>query len=261
MSAPNVFDPVYYQRIHDLEERHWWHVGTRELMAAWLEAALTATQPYRVLDVGCGTGYVVNWLRRFALAGEPIGVDLSAHALAFGRGRGAQALALATANCLPFSSADFDLVVCLDTIQHVAPVGADQVSLNEFARLLRPGGHLYLRTNSAGGHAPLRGVDPNLYRRYRISELEAMLRLAGLKVERASHINCLMSGWALIKEYLNTNRVSPAIGPGLAIRMPPVPFNTLLRYLLLGEAWLTTRLGLQLPFGHSIVVLAHKPLS
>lgn len=258
-TQPQVFEQRYYQLILDTEEIHWWSVGMRDLMATWLDRALAGSAPLKALDVGCGTGLVVNWLRRYPLESEPVGVDLSAHALAFGRERGAVALTLATANCVPFPSAHFDLVVCLDTLQHVVPAGADQVSLQEFARILKPGGHLYLRTNSALGHAPLHGVDPDLYRRYRVSDLERMLAAAGLRVERASYVNSLMSIWAMLKEYLNSNRTSPAIGPGLAIRTPPALLNTLLRYLLWSEAWLTTRFGFRLPFGHSIVVLACKP--
>ena len=255
----HVFEPDYYQHIHDLEGTHWWHVGMRDLMARWLDPALAGAQPLRVLDVGCGTGLVVNWLRRYSLAGEPAGIDLSAHALAYGRERGAIALALATANRLPLPAEHFDLVVCLDTLQHIAPAGADRESIRGFARVLKPGGYLFLRTNSALGHAPLRGSDPNLYRRYWLRELADMLGEAGLEIQRASYANGLMSIWAMLKEYLTPHRPGAPIGPGLSIRQPRFTLiNAILYRLLSIETWIIGPLGRQLPFGHSIVILARK---
>ncbi len=258
--VPHVFEPDYYQHIRDTEEVHWWAVGMRDIMAAWLDPALAGAGPLRVLDVGCGTGLVVNWLRRDSLMGEPLGVDLSAHALAFGRQCGATALGLATANGLPFPANDFDLVVCLDTLQHVSPEGADRETLLEFARVLKPGGRLYLRTNSVLGHAPLRGADPNLYRRYQRQELVEMLKKAGLETQRSSYVNSLMSAWAMLKEYLAASRQTAPIGPGLSIRLPRFAVvNKMLRGLMMMEATLIGPLGWQLPFGHSIVILACKP--
>ena len=257
--AHHVFEPDYYQHIYDLEVTHWWHLGMRDLMVGWLDPALTGAQPLRVLDVGCGTGLVVNWLRRYPLAGEPVGIDLSTHALGYGRERGASALALATANLLPFPAAHFDLIVCLDTLQHVAPAGADRVSVREFARVLKRGGYLYLRTNSAVGHAPLRTADPNLYRRYCLPELTEMLSNAGLSVERSSYANCVMSIWAMLKEYLTAHRQDAPIGPGLSIRLPRFAvINAILHSLLRIETWIIGPLGRQLPFGHSIVILARR---
>lgn len=260
-NTPQIFQPEYYRRLYEIEEKHWWAMGMRDLMAAWLDKALAGRATLHALDVGCGTGLVLGWLRRYPLIGKAVGIDLSAHALAFSRQRGATALARAAADRLPLSAGHFDVIVCLDTLQHVAPACADRETVVECARLLRPGGYLFLRTNSALGHRPLRGVDPNLYRRYRLPELSAMLGEAGLSVERASYANALLSVWGMLVEYPGAGRqTTNPIGPGLSIRPPRSAVVSRLLYgVLRFEAWLVGRLGLALPFGHSIVILGRKP--
>jgi len=260
-NASLIFEPSYYQHLHDIEERHWWAMGMRDIMAALLQKPLADRERLKVLDIGCGTGYLLHYLKRYPLADEAVGIDLSPYALGFCRQRGASTLVLADAVHPPFAPASFDLVICLDTLQHLSPAGADRIAVAHFARLLKPGGLLYLRTNSALGHATLRGADPNLYRRYRRPELSAMLRQKGLRIEHASYANCLPAVWAMLRECLSPTRHPTApIGPGLSIRLPRLAaLNRLLHSVLGFEAYLIGRLGLELPFGHSIVILARKP--
>jgi SAM-dependent methyltransferase len=260
-NIPQIFQPEYYQRLYEIEEKHWWALGMRDLMAAWLDEALRGRVGLTALDVGCGTGLGLDWLRRYALASEAAGVDLSAYALSYALQRGASVLALAAADRLPFRSGSFNVILCLDVLQHVAPAGADRRAIAEFARLLRPGGCLFLRTNSALGHVPLRGANPDRYRRYRLDEVTGMLAEAGLRVERASYANALLSVWAMLREYLAGGSQSTApVGPGLTIRLPQPPaLNRLLYGVLRLENRLISRRGRSLPFGHSIVALAWRP--
>jgi SAM-dependent methyltransferase len=275
-AVPHIFEREYYQRLHDIEEQHGWAQGLRAAMDALLRRPVQGMGPLRVLDIGCGTGYLLNYLERYSLAGEPVGIDVSSYALEFCRERGATALAEASALTVPFAAGSFDLIICIDTIQHLTPAGADRQALTEFARLLRPGGLLYLRTNSAKGHVPLTGVDPDQYRRYRLEVVEEMLRSTGFAVERGTYVNAVPGGWAALREHWRAWRAaqtqnSPArskrtqqaaaIGPGLAIRPHPAHLawlNRTLYGILALEAWLLGALSLSLPFGHSIACVARR---
>jgi ubiquinone/menaquinone biosynthesis C-methylase UbiE len=268
-ASPQIFEPEYYQRLYDIEENHWWAKGMRDAMVALLRQPIAEKKALRVLDAGCGTGYLLNFLQhQYLLDGEPVGIDVSPHALQFCELRGAKALKRASVTEIPFENASFDLIICIDTIQHLSPAGADRQAIAEFARLLKPGGLLYLRTNSALGHPPLQGVDPNLYRRYDCSTVKQMLEAAGLVVERASYLNAIPSIPAAIGEYLRAGRSkshqTAEIGPGLAIQPPdPRPSRvSSLKYgvMKLEAAWLGS-LQLDLPFGHSCGFVARRPQS
>jgi len=101
--------------------------------------------PRRVLDVGCGTGYL---LRRVAGlvpdADSLVGVDpapgmVSAAAAAGGDAR--LAFHRGTAETLPFPDATFDLVVATTSFDH----WEDQAEgVRQIARVTAPGGHFVL---------------------------------------------------------------------------------------------------------------------
>ncbi len=255
--SPQIFERDYYQRLHDIEEHHGWARGVRAVMTELFRGRFTSHPPLRVLDVGCGTGFLLGDLEQYPLQGPVVGTDYSEHALRFCQGRGASQLALADAVRQPFAAASFDLVICIDTLQHLSPAGADAAALAEFTRLLRPGGWLYARTNSALGHVPLTGVDPNLYRRYRREELANLITIVGLHVERATYVNGLPGFWAMLREYRADTREAAAIGPSLTIRPVNPLMDRLVYAVLRAEAWMIGR-GIDLPFGHSLAVLARK---
>ena len=97
-----------------------------------------------LLNVGCGTGgFNVAAARAGA---EAWGVDLSAEAARLAAARApAGRIVRAPAEALPFRTGCFDLVYCYSTLEHVGDAGR---AVAEMARVLRPGGALYLHTPS-----------------------------------------------------------------------------------------------------------------
>jgi SAM-dependent methyltransferase len=259
--VPQIFELDYYQRLYDIEEQHGWAQGLRDAMDALLRPVINGNR-LRALDIGCGTGYLLEYLQRYPLDGEVVGIDISPYAVQFCRQRGANALAIASATQVPFPTASFDLIICIDTIQHLTPTGADLVAIKEFARLLRPGGLVYLRTNSARGHRPLEGVDPDQYRRYRLTELITLVNQAGMQTLRGTYLNAIPGLWGMLREYAQINRRKVrAIGPGLSIQLYPPEkawLNRAIYRTLALEAWMIGKAHFNLPFGHSTAVLARK---
>jgi ubiquinone/menaquinone biosynthesis C-methylase UbiE len=90
----------------------------------------------RVLEVGCGTGLVLQ--RVAAFAQEAIGVDLSPGMLEHARRRG---LNVQEANCyeLPFADASFDVAYSYKVLAHVPDI---ERAMRELSRVVKPGGHV-----------------------------------------------------------------------------------------------------------------------
>jgi len=131
----------------------------------------------RALDLGVGDGRLSSALQ----AAKLTGVDVSQVALDRARTRlpDAELVRVDPDEPLPFPDNTFDLVACIETLEHIRDV---QLALSEIRRVLRPGGRLALTTPaSARWRVLLRGVEhpfsPHLRsftRRSLRSTLEAM---------------------------------------------------------------------------------------
>jgi SAM-dependent methyltransferase len=75
----------------------------------------------RILDVGCGEGFTMRELRQDDVQAVMIGVDLSPAALAWNQAQGMSRSPLGVADLhrLPFVDSSFDLVLCLEVLEHV----------------------------------------------------------------------------------------------------------------------------------------------
>jgi SAM-dependent methyltransferase len=240
-----------YRAMFELEERLWWFQGMRAIAASVLEPSLRRNKSRRLLDIGCGTGYSLVWLReRFELS-EVYGVDLSSRAAAFWRRRELDTVALASADKLPFGENEFDLVTCFDVIYQLDDERAS-AAVSEMHRVLRPGGLLFMREPAyqwmRGGH----DVAVGTHRRYTLTGLRRLLRAHGLVVKRITYANTLLFAAAAVHRLLSKLKGSTESD------VKPVPglLNTLLESVLKLEARMLRRMAF--PFGLSAISLAEK---
>ena len=87
-----------------------------------------------VLEVGCGTGLVLQRLTRFARTA--CGLDLSPGMLEKARARGLHVVE-GSATALPFEAESFDVTCSFKVLAHIPEVA---LALREMARVTRPGG-------------------------------------------------------------------------------------------------------------------------
>jgi ubiquinone/menaquinone biosynthesis C-methylase UbiE len=111
-----------------------------------IELALAGlARPRRVLDVGCGPGYLVRQLAaRVPEAVELVGIDAAAAMVQTARTMADDSrirFATAVAEHLPYPDETFDLVVTTTSFDHWAD---QRAGLAECARVLVPGGRLLL---------------------------------------------------------------------------------------------------------------------
>lgn len=92
------------------------------------------------LDAACGTGRIAAYLVQ--QGHQVTGVDSSPDMLAVARGRvPAAEFLLGDLNHLPAADESVDIITCALALSHLAELGPAMV---EFARVLRPGGHLVI---------------------------------------------------------------------------------------------------------------------
>lgn len=268
--TPKIFEEQYYRRLYQLEERHWWCQGMRSILQRQLDRHVNGRYDLRILDVGCGTGGMLKWLDRYAPADQIVGIDVSRYALQICNQRQLRQVVQVSITQLPFPNGTFDLVTCLDVLQHLPRDGSDIEALRECCRVLKPGGLLYLRTNAdpqpehhSGNHEQAVSRIDN-YHRYGRRELVEIVSGAGLAVTTATYANMVT---ALLKDSikrLNPFRRSSASSThypyqGLAVRVPPAGLNAVMKLVLGWEAWYLSNGKRSLPYGHGIVCIATKP--
>ena len=117
---------------------HWRHV-----------AAAMPVPGRRIADIGCGGGALVG--RLVENGAEAWGIDPGRHAITAARSRvPAGRFVVAGGEALPLATASFDAAIFFNSLHHV-PIGLMAAALAEAARIVRPGGVLYVMEPIAGG--------------------------------------------------------------------------------------------------------------
>jgi SAM-dependent methyltransferase len=255
------FDDRYMELLEAARD-HWWVRGMQEIGATLIGPV---DRPIDVLDAGCGTGALLPWAASLTAPSLPVAIDVSPAAVERCRTAGLPAeFEVASVTDLPYDDGRFDLVLSSDVLQHLT---IDQASsaASETARVLRPGGRLLIRTNSAQGR---RGVaERDDWRMYTPASLRSVLEGAGLEVDRLSSVNMIQGAWASIprrairqahdhETLVDEHRAQHGLGI-------PEPVgerrNRIFLSLLRWEARYLRKPGRSLPFGHSLYAVARRP--
>jgi SAM-dependent methyltransferase len=208
------------------------------------------------VDVGCGTGAILEELKR---RGPALGVEFDARCLGLACCRGDLDLVRAGCSALPLANGSVGLITLMDVLYHE---GVDvAATLAECFRVLAPGGWLLVFDSAYEG---IRGPHDRAVhgaRRFARQGLRLRLERAGFVVVRATYRNSLLAPLAiparLAARWLERLR-GAGQGPPLSDVDAPAPWlNRLLLSLMVLEArWLKRR---GFPLGLSVCLLAAKP--
>lgn len=244
-------DTSLHHQFADIEGDHWWFQGRRHVVASVLDHHLDpgGAGSRRILDVGCGTGEMVDMLRAF---GSVTALDAAPEAVAYCRRRFGDDVDVRL-GAIPDGVPDgpFDLVSAFDVIEHLDD---DRGAVERFRAALAPGATLAVTVPAFGFLWGPHDVLAGHRRRYRPAELSSLLSSGGLVVDRWSCFNTwLFPAVAAVRTV--RRRRSPE--PRSDFRMPPPALNRALLRLLASEAPVVARRSV--PVGVSIVALAHRP--
>ncbi|CAM2007623.1 class I SAM-dependent methyltransferase [Acanthopleuribacter pedis] len=99
----------------------------------------------RVLDIGCGKGYLLFELKKILPGLDVVGLDISEYAVENGKEEIKDYLQVGDAVSLPFEDDSFDLVISLMTL-HNLPIYDLGKALQEMERVKRGDAYLYIES-------------------------------------------------------------------------------------------------------------------
>ncbi|MGC4037789.1 MAG: methyltransferase domain-containing protein [Chitinophagaceae bacterium] len=250
--ARTSFDPAHFSRLFALEARSFWFRGRSDL----IEWALARYFPHArdVLEIGCGTGYVLDRLHRAFPPLNLVGTELFAEGLVYARERLGDAATLkqADATNLEFRAA-FDVIGAFDVIEHIED---DRRVLDNIRNALRDGGGLLVTVPQHPWLWSDTDVAAHHVRRYTRAELREKLDAAGFEVLRiTSFVSLLLPAMLLARR-----RHREGMDEVEAELDLPAPLNAIGYATLRIESWLI-RLGMSLPAGGSLLAVARKRAS
>jgi SAM-dependent methyltransferase len=243
-------DTCQMQAMLDVDDHHWWYRGRRAVITAELER-LGPTARGRILDAGCGSGRTLMELARWGVVS---GVDLNEAAAALARRRGAFDVRVGRLERLPFQADTFDLVTCLDVLEHTSD---DVVALSELRRVTRTGGWLLLTVPAYQRLWSHHDEANHHHRRYERHALREVASASGWHVQRETYFNSLLLAPAAVVRIAQRRRSTNGdYTPDL--HLAPGWLNGVLELPLRAEArWLGA--GHSLPAGLSLLAVLQKP--
>ncbi len=71
-----------YRIFSEIQRRHWWFVTRKKIVMDTIDKYLDKNDNIKVLDIGCGTGVMLNALEK---VGQAYGMDMSDDAINFSK--------------------------------------------------------------------------------------------------------------------------------------------------------------------------------
>ncbi len=233
-----------------VDEHHWWYRGRRRVIRSELDK-LALSAGARVLDAGCGSGRTLQELVDY---GEVSGIELDVDSAELARGRGFDNVVVGRLEELPWAQDTFDLITCLDVIEHTPD---DRVTLAELLRVAQPGGLMLVTVPAYPALWSLHDEANHHYRRYSRRSLRTAAEDSGWTVTRMSFFNTLLLAPAALVR-LARRRLGTREGYTNDLDLAPAWLNHVLEGPLRLEArWLAR--GRTLPVGLSLLAVLRKP--
>ena len=250
-------DLTYEAKYHQLEERHWWFAGRRDVVYDLIQR-LQLSPTAAILEIGCSGGPLMQRLRAAGYA-DLTGIDVSAPAIELAQARGVPNVSVMDGAALEFADTRFDLVIASDVLEHIEN---EAKALSEWTRVLKPGGQMLVFVPAHSYLWSEHDVVNHHFRRYSRAGLVAALIRAGLRPSRSSFWNAAMyfpTAALRLGRRLVSGPVSSEKKPGATgdLHHFAGPANA----ALLGWVKAENRLlrHVDLPLGVSVFALAQKP--
>ena len=253
-------EDAVYQEFLELEADHWWFQGRRAIFISLLDRFMGRDPNGRrlLMDVGCGVG---GMLAPMAEYGRVIGTDVTWQGLEHCARRGFPRLLASHGTHGPLRDDSLDCVTAFDALEHIED---DVGAMREIFRMLKPGGVLIASCPAYQFLFAQQDRVTHHFRRYTRGGMTGKARSVGFEIAKASYINFFLFpailpavlGLKLLQAVTRPDDAAAGSNVGIGI---PTWLNDVLSAIFRSEARLLR--WISAPAGHSLVMVARKPLA
>ena len=238
-------DAAYVAAHLDEDRDHWWFRGRRAILLVLLRRVLTPGR-HCLLELGCGSGNVLEALAEF---GEAVGMEADERLVSAARSAGLDVRQGSLPDDRVVPAGWPDVALLLDVLEHVD----DEAAVLQAAHdTLAPGGTLVVTVPAYAWLWSSHDVAVGHRRRYTAASLRAALTAAGFAVMHLSYFNILLlPAIAVVRGWKRLRR-----DPRHDLVRPPAVLNATLARVFALEAALVPRV--RVPAGASLVAVARR---
>lgn len=243
------FDIGAFERLAVVEPSSFWFRSRNRLIIQLLTKHFAHARS--LLEVGCGTGFVLRGINDARPELELVGSELHPAGLAFAQRRLPEAdLYQMDARHIPFHS-EFDVVLALDVIEHIEE---DEAVMAEMFKAVKAGGGAIVSVPQHPRLWSANDVFSQHKRRYTRKELTSKLRNAGFELRQVTSFVTTLLPLMLVSRL--RQRDIATFDPSGEYRSPRA-VDRVFQGLLDAERWMIAT-GVSLPAGGSLFAVATK---
>jgi SAM-dependent methyltransferase len=246
-----------YEKMFRLEGQLWWYRILHERVEAALHQHFGNRRDVRILDAGCGTGGLLNFLRQRGYT-DLRGIDGSADAVAFCQERNLPVTLVDLNKLTDFEpEAQYEVIICNDVFCYFNDPDLPRL-VAQIAPRLESTGILVSNNNAFAVFRGQHDLAVGSIRRFVLTDLERLMTPVGLQIQAATYWSFVLSpmillmrqwqNWQLRRGWCRHDDVNSDV------YMPPAWLNNALYRVVRAEQKLLPRT----PFGSSLFITVNS---
>lgn len=246
-----------YEKMFTIEQRLWWYRILHETVVQHLERQFGPRRDIAILDAGCGTGGLLDFLRKRGYTNLS-GIDGSADAVQFCHERGFDVSLVNLNELAGFAPAQtYDAIVCNDVFCYFDDPSLTRL-LTELSGRLKPGGLLLSNNNAFGVFWGQHDLAIGSTRRFVRADFARLLPQSGLQLQNSLYWSLALSPLILLAR--QWQRLQLRLGwrstdqPASDVYLPHPFVNETLYRIVRAERSLLPRT----PFGSSLFIVSRS---
>lgn len=245
------FPSKSFEFLYNIEAKNFWFSSRNRIIEYLFKKYAGITNTMKVLEIGCGTGFVLQMLSGFKNL-ELVGAELYLEGLKYAKKRlPCVEFIQLDARKMPYEN-EFDVICAFDTLEHIEE---DELVMRNVYQALKPGGYFFISVPQHKWLWSWMDAGSCHKRRYSKKELTQKLRKTNFSmVYINSFVFTLLPLMFLSRLTLKRKPILQDVGKRLILSSVA---NTILGFLMRLDELLISA-GIQLPFGGSLIIVAKK---